>query len=674
MDFDTIKEKVINLKYLNHWIIFASDLFFSVVATVITVFLLELTLGLQIDSTLYLRVALFAGVASGIGLYVVKPYKGVIRHSTFFEAGLLGGTILIKDVLLVPAVYFLTDFKELNILVLGGFLDFFVSTFTLIFVRVLMIIVYRSILNSVRRTSDREKDNMLVVDSESSQSSMTAASFSHLEENFRVIGIISREKKQLRVNGYSIFSVTSEEEFDKLVKKYFIKAVLFPGYRAVKRETDRIVKYCQKRGLRMLILPAVDEMKEGKINFKNLPEVRIEDLLQREEIKIDMEGIAATLKGKTVMVTGAAGSIGSEMCRQLSSFGLKDLLLVDNAETPMHNIHLELRDAYPNMKYIPILADVREEDSMELIFNRHRPDMVFHAAAYKHVPLMEDNPCEAIRTNVRGTMIMANLAVAYNVEKFVMISTDKAVNPTNVMGASKRLAEMYVQSLGVAVSKGEHPGITRFITTRFGNVLGSNGSVIPRFREQLAKGGPITVTHPDIIRYFMTIPEACRLVLEAANMGEGNEIFVFDMGKPVKIVDLAKSMIRLAGMVPNRDIKIEFTGLRPGEKLYEELLLNKENTIPTGNEKIFRAQVIEQDYATVTMQISELCHTARLLDRMETVRQMKQIVPEFISNSSTYEILDKEKLLNGNNAVNKPLKIDEVIEIAKKTAIFPDLR
>ena len=389
------------------------------------------------------------------------------------------------------------------------------------------------------------------------------------------------------------------------------------------------------------MLPTIDELREGTKTLRNLPDIRIEDLLGRDEIHINTGEIANFLKGKVVMVTGAAGSIGSELCRQLCHFGLKQLVLFDSAETPMHNIRLELEEKFPQVEFTPVMGDVRMIDRVESVFRRFHPQIVFHAAAYKHVPLMEENPCEAVHTNVYGTHNVADMAVKYDVDKFIMISTDKAVNPTNVMGASKRLAEIYVQSLSIAISKGLHPGKTRFITTRFGNVLGSNGSVIPRFREQLAKGGPLTVTHPDIIRYFMTIPEACRLVLEAAFMGKGNEIFVFDMGTPVKIADLARRMIELAGLVPDKDIEIQYTGLRPGEKLYEELLAIKENTLPTLNEKIYRAQVREYDFKEINELMDPLVHLAVCVDKVRTVKLMKEIVPEFKSKNSEYEALDK---------------------------------
>jgi len=352
------------------------------------------------------------------------------------------------------------------------------------------------------------------------------------------------------------------------------------------------------------------------------------------------------------MVTGGAGSIGSELCRLITSFPISQIIILDNAETPLHNIQLELTDREKNTlgesfdkkkfddNYKFLIADVRDINRLERVFDTYKPQIVFHAAAYKHVPLMEANPCEAVNVNVFGSRNVADMAVKYNVEKMVMVSTDKAVNPTNVMGCSKRLAEIYVQTLSRSIIKGEVKGNTKFITTRFGNVLGSNGSVIPRFREQIINGGPVTVTHKDIIRFFMTIPEACRLVLEAATMGEGYEIFVFDMGKPVKIADLARNMISLAGFEPDKDIKIVYTGLRPGEKLYEELLSSKENTIPTGHKKISVAKVREYVLDGVLKDLELLNVQVANMDKTNTVRQMKAIVPEFKSMNSEYEKLD----------------------------------
>ena len=389
----------------------------------------------------------------------------------------------------------------------------------------------------------------------------------------------------------------------------------------------------------------IDAQRIGRIDS-----IQIEDLLERPQISIDTENVRQTIHNKVVMVSGAAGSIGSELVRQIQRYEPQVTILLEMAESPLHDLTMELTTAYPQSRFIPIIADVRNRNRIEQIFSQMRPDVVYHAAAYKHVPLMEDYPTEAVVANVSGTKNMADMAVKYGVQRFVMISTDKAVNPTNIMGASKRIAEIYVQSLFRKLQK-TNPDCTKFITTRFGNVLGSNGSVIPYFKKQIAAGGPVTVTHPDIIRYFMTIPEACCLVMEASTLGQGGEIFVFDMGQPVKIVDLAKNMIRLAGFTPNKDIDIVFTGLRPGEKLYEELLNQKETTLPTSNPKIMIARVREFDYDQVNQQVEELIASTTTTTTtttqtnntaFTTVRKMKQLVPEFISNNSIFEQLDKQ--------------------------------
>lgn len=498
--------------------------------------------------------------------------------------------------------------------------------------------MYSMIVRSVASNNER----LLIYREEDAVSNSPATSLWKQSDNYQIEGYIRIGKRsKIRIGGCPVYSVRNQLEFNGLVNRKGIKAILFTDYHAVKAESERLVRYCERKKVRMLMLPTVDELKGGVVNLRNLPEVRIEDLLGRDEININLKEIADELKGKVVMVTGAAGSIGSELCRQLCTLGLKQLILFDSAETPMHTIRLELEDRFPDVVFTPIMGDVRMLARVESVFKTFHPQYVFHAAAYKHVPLMEENPCEAVHTNVQGTCNMADMSVKYGADKFIMISTDKAVNPTNVMGASKRLAEIYVQSLSIAISKGLHPGKTRFITTRFGNVLGSNGSVILRFREQLAKGGPLTVTHPDIIRYFMTIPEACRLVLEAAFMGKGNEIFVFDMGTPVKIADLARRMIELAGLIPEKDIEIKYTGLRPGEKLYEELLATKENTLPTNSTKIYHAKVREYDFTNISMLITRLVDLSIRVEKLETVKVMKSIVPEFMSKNSEYEKLDK---------------------------------
>lgn len=405
-----------------------------------------------------------------------------------------------------------------------------------------------------------------------------------------------------------------------------------------RNNTEMVDEFVQA-GIKIMMMPAALEW-DGKsdMTYQHLHEVEIEDLLPRDIIEVDMDAIGAMLKGKRVLITGAAGSIGSEMVRQVAIYKPAEMILIDQAETPMHDIRLMMLRQFADVKNETIVASITDKDQMEMIFSEHRPEYVFHAAAYKHVPMMEDNPMQAVRNNIGGTRVIADLAVKYNTKKFVMISTDKAVNPTNVMGCSKRICEIYCQSLNKAIIEGKINGVTQFVTTRFGNVLGSNGSVIPLFKEQIKNGGPLTVTHPDIIRFFMLIPEACRLVLEAGTMGKGGEIFVFDMGKPVKIVDLAKRMISLSGA---KNIEIKFTGLREGEKLYEEVLNNAENIKPTHHSKIMIAKVREYDYEDTKRNEDELMEISYTHDDMKIVKKMKEIVPEYKSKVSKYEILDR---------------------------------
>lgn len=419
-----------------------------------------------------------------------------------------------------------------------------------------------------------------------------------------------------------------------------VKAILVSPLKAeLFRDNTSMVDEVIAAGMKIMMMSGGEEW-DGKsaLNHEHFQEVDIEDLLPREKIQIDMDAIGALLSGKRILITGAAGSIGSEMVRQVAKFNPAEMILIDQAETPMHDIRLMMSKDYPLIKNETIVTSITNRDHMESIFSQHKPEYVFHAAAYKHVPMMEDNPGIAVQNNIYGTKVIADLAVKYGTKKFVMISTDKAVNPTNVMGCSKRICEIYCQSLNRAIQSGEVKGVTQFVTTRFGNVLGSNGSVIPLFKKQIRSGGPVTVTHPDIIRYFMLIPEACQLVLEAGTMGKGGEIFVFDMGKPVKIVDLAKRMIALSGA---KNVEIKFTGLRDGEKLYEEVLNDKESTVPTVNPKIMVAKVREYDYATACENERRLMEESKSFDDMAVVKVMKEIVPEYKSKQSKYEVLDR---------------------------------
>ncbi|MBQ7195390.1 MAG: polysaccharide biosynthesis protein, partial [Bacteroidales bacterium] len=422
-----------------------------------------------------------------------------------------------------------------------------------------------------------------------------------------------------------------------ICQKLRVKSILFATVEEARQEHSDLINHLSTNGIKILIAPSIDEIPASGIFQSKLREIRVEDLLGRPEIKISMDAIKESLDSRVVMVTGAAGSIGSELCRQIAQMGVvKKLVLFDNAETPVHNLRLELEEKFPKLKFVPVIGDVRSLKRLDYVFRRWTPSVVFHAAAYKHVPLMEENPCEAVLVNVIGSRNLADKCLQYGVEKMVMVSTDKAVNPTNVMGCTKRVAEIYVQSLGLALAAGKVKGNTKFITTRFGNVLGSNGSVIPRFREQIAKGGPVTVTDPEINRFFMSIPEACRLVLEASTISKGNEICVFDMGDPVKIDTLARRMIELAGYIPDKDIQIKYTGLRPGEKLYEEVLASAENTLPTSHQRIRIASVREYDYDAALEATKKLEELSVSVDIPATLRLLMDTVPEF---NCTHEAL-----------------------------------
>ena len=633
---------ILRSRYVNYRIIAAFDVLLSVISTLLILAFTNSFFKMSISWENSLKLLGLSLIVSILSFWALRTYRGIIRHSGLLESFRLLVASFFKVVFLFIIIYLLGNYFTVRSLLILSVCDFFITFSILLLFRLAIIFVYRLINTNAYNSNVLRL--VLVYVGDDTTSPLGADILEGLSRSYGVIGYLRFGKKiSLRLGRHPLFSIENGNDFIKLIKEKHIHSILFTKREDINNERERLVRLCEKNHIQMLQLPTVNKIGDpSKTMMRRLPEVKIEDLLGRAEIKLDMQEVIDELKGKVVLVTGAAGSIGSELCRQLCTFGLKRLVLFDMAETPMHNIRLELEDKFPDMDIVPIIGDVRIAPRVDYVMREHKPYAIFHAAAYKHVPLMEENPCESVLSNVVGTRIVADTAVKYGVERFVMISTDKAVNPTNVMGASKRLAEIYVQTLSMSISKGEIQGKTKFITTRFGNVLGSNGSVIPRFREQLEKGGPLTVTHPEIIRYFMTIPEACRLVLEAAVMGQGNEIFVFDMGTPVKIADLARRMIDLAGLTPDVDIKIEYTGLRPGEKLYEELLATKENTLPTPNKKIFRAHVREYERDQVVAAIEKLKEVAETVDRVATVREMKKIVPEFKSKNSVYEELDKE--------------------------------
>lgn len=624
------------VRYFNRWVILLIDLCLSAIATAVVEIFVESNLHIPIFSTPML--ILSSLLVSAASMLLFRTYIGVIRYATLREIWRLMVMAMCKELLMGACIIW----GELlpGHVYLFLFADFFVTFTFLLGIRLIMLYVYNAILLS---TYVKKKSVLIYGIGEDSVTLSQGSSKVYMSD-YVVRGFLGmkRHKRHFRISGYSVYDVEDIEELKKLVVRHNIDGILFPNVKLAQKEKDRLIPMCDAINLRTLVVPSTEEMRNGVIP-RSVRRVRIEDLLGRDEIEINLREIGALLTGKTVLVTGAAGSIGSEICRQLAKFSIERLVCFDSGETPMHNLRLELEEKYPYLKFIPVIGDVRSQQRLDYVFREFHPQVVFHAAAYKHVPLMEENPCEAIRVNVFGSRNVADMAVKYGVERFVMVSTDKAVNPTNIMGCSKRLAEIYVQSLSIAIQKGEIEGKTKFITTRFGNVLGSNGSVIPRFKEQIKNGGPVTVTHPDIIRFFMTIPEACRLVLEAGTMGNGGEIFVFDMGEPVKIADLARRMIVLAGFRPDKDIRIEYTGLRPGEKLYEEVLSDKENTKETPHPKIHVAQVREYKYAEVAEKIDHLTELAVAVQIPEMVKEMKAIVPEFISKNSKFEMYDHKE-------------------------------
>ena len=626
-------QSYISERVLPIWCIFLLDVFI-VAFSVLLAYLLRYSVDtIFLPSSSLGKAMLWITLVNIIFFRVFHTYANILRFSSFVDilhifVSLTVSYLLLFIGCLITEVGFDFEFLPISTLIISYVISFAVMAG----VRVVIKIIYEHL-----NFDGQHGTNVFIFGTREYGVDIAKSIRSKAHYKYRLKGFISSDPDFIGkiIMGVKVYPYDGSILANLIEKN--IKSVIVTPYNMDKLKDSDFTEQLLANNIKILIIPNLSEWNSSNSHGINqLKELQIEDLLQRDTIQIDMQKIASHLEGKRVMITGAAGSIGSEIVRQVASFNPFDLILIDQAETPLHDIRLELQSKWMEIKAETIVADISNASRMEEIFKDYRPQYVFHAAAYKHVPMMEDNASEAIQNNVAGTRILADLAVKYKTEKFVMISTDKAVNPSNVMGCSKRICEIYVQSLAKKLEK-EGIKTTQFITTRFGNVLGSNGSVIPLFRKQIEKGGPVTVTHPEIIRYFMTIPEACRLVLEAGSMGNGGEIFIFDMGKPVKILDLAKQMISLSGRT---DVQIKFTGLRHGEKLYEVLLNDKEHTKPTYNEKIMIADVREYDYDEVKVKIHELEEIAATYDQMKIVEKMKELVPEYVSKNSIFEQLD----------------------------------
>ena len=568
-----------------------------------------------------------------ISFVSLRTFSGILRFSSFTDLLRIVYALFLGYALTIIALVVLKRFDEVFHLTTQTFISiYFLNTFLMIFSRIIVKEVYETITeNNIKPV------NVFIYGTKQAGISVAKALKGNREFRYRVLGFICDEDHMV---GKEIMGVTIHENNDNLfriLESKDVRTIIVSPQKMSEIKNSTLLSNFVDHDISLLTTVPINEWDGSLKSREQIKDIQIEDLLPRDPIKINMLDIASNIQGKRVMVTGAAGSIGSEIVRQVAAFNPNSIILIDQAETPLHDLYLELKEKWKLLRTEIVVASVNNYSRMDKVFSKTRPQLIFHAAAYKHVPMMEVNVSEAIQTNVLGTKVVSDLAVKYNANKFVMVSTDKAVNPSNVMGCSKRICEIYVQSLAKHLQSNKEKK-TQFITTRFGNVLGSNGSVIPLFKEQIKHGGPVTVTHPEIIRYFMTIPEACQLVLEAGSMGKGGEIFIFDMGKPVKILDLAKRMIRLSG---TNNVKIEFTGLRNGEKLYEELLNQAEHTKPTHHEKIMIADVREYEYQQVTQMIDILIRSSYEYDDMSTVRKMKEIVPEFQSINSPFEAVDR---------------------------------
>lgn len=634
----------VNIGYLPRWGVLLLDLLIALIALVISFLIGQSIVGydLNIAHPLWQQACLLLGTQC-IFFWVFHTYSGILRYSTFVDTMKVALSVSATGILLII----------INLIVKHVVTDshppFLTSVLLIyIFVGVSLLFSWRVTIKTIFEYISHHSEQVqkvLIYGTKSAGLSIAKMLQSNLESHYRPVGFISdsTDNNQHNLLGLKVYPINAE--LISWMKEQDINNLIISPLKIKEINPLQDLAIFIENNIRILTTPYfTDYDPQNTLNTSpnkigRIESIQVEDLLDRPTIDINTENVRSILDSHIVLVTGGAGSIGSELVRQVTAFSPQAIVLMEIAESPLHDLTVDLRRKYPHIQFVPIIADVRDEKMVEEVFETYHPSIVFHAAAYKHVPLMEDFPTQAVIANVLGTKNVADMAIKYNVERFVMVSTDKAVNPTNVMGASKRIAEIYVQSLFLKQVQ-SNPNCTKFITTRFGNVLGSNGSVVPFFKKQIAEGGPVTVTHPDIIRYFMTIPEASCLVLEAATLGNGGEIFCFDMGHPVRIADLAKNMIRLAGYVPGKDIEITYTGLRPGEKLFEELLNQKETTLPTTNKKILVAKVQAYDFDTVVKQIQMLIEEATKGRVFPTVQQMKNIVPEFKSKNSVYERLD----------------------------------
>ena len=629
-----IFHRYLSAKVLPIWTILLIDVLIIVVSSLLAYALRYDFRSIFLESSTIDKTIVWTVIVNLVFFRVFRTYSNVLRFSSFIDIMRIFVSLTVSYALLMISSVLLASYLDIRLAPVSVLFMAYIISFAIMSCSRIVVKMFYELLNF----DGSHSANVFIYGAKEAGVNIAKALRVNLRNHYRLRGFMADEPELINKVMMGVKVFPNDESLIDVLNDRNVHAIIISPAKMEELKKSDMADRLLAHNIKLMTAPPLSEWSGQTLNRTQLKEIQIEDLLQRDPIEIDIHKVASHLEGKRVMITGAAGSIGSEIMRQVASFNPYKLILVDQAETPLHDIRLELQDRWRDIDAETIIADISNATRMEDIFKEYQPQYIFHAAAYKHVPMMEDNVSESIQINVFGTRTLADLAVKYGAEKFVMISTDKAVNPTNVMGCSKRICEIYVQSLAKKLQeKGGH--VTQFITTRFGNVLGSNGSVIPRFRDQIQRGGPVTVTHPEIIRYFMTIPEACRLVLEAGSMGNGGEIYIFDMGKPVKIVDLAKRMISLSGRT---DVKIEFTGLRHGEKLYEELLNVKELTKPTYHEKIMIATVREYDYDEVKQRIQKLIEVSYTYDQMQIVAAMKDIVPEFISKNSCFEALDKK--------------------------------